>query len=281
MTRQVQLAGRGLHTGAACSVTLSPTRSPVEFVHGQARIPLLELGVARADLGVRLAHRGTGFEVELVEHLFAALGGLGIYEGIEIRVDGPELPLVDGSARRFTDALLALAPPSGCPALVIQRRAELTVERSSYTFAPADEVNIEVEVQFRDLPVERAVWDGSRASFLADIAPARTFGFLSDADRLRRQGRALHVDPAVVLVFDDEGRALPPAAPVQPAELARHKLLDLVGDSYLYGGPPVGSLRAVRPGHAATHRVFEDALARGILRRVARPSAVISGTLRA
>lgn len=281
MTRRVQLAGRGLHTGAACSVTLTRSSAGVAFVHERGRVPLEELRVVRADLGVRLARPGSSFTVELVEHLFAALGGLGVYAGIELEVDGPEVPLVDGSAQRFAEALLALDAPSAPPALVVERAAQLKVERSSYFFEPADAVRLEVEVQFRELPAERASWDGSRAAFLTDIAPARTFGFLSDAELLRRQGRALHVDPAVVLVLDEAGRALAPAAPVGASELARHKLLDLVGDSYLYGGPPLGRLRATRPGHAATHRVFQEALAGGILRRVARPYAAISGTLRA
>jgi UDP-3-O-[3-hydroxymyristoyl] N-acetylglucosamine deacetylase len=126
-------------------------------------------------------------------------------------------------------------------------------------------VGLEVAVEYPETGPEAASWHGDRGDFLERIAPARTFGFLREAALLFDSGRARHVDPQAVLVFDAQGGVVGSSRPPGPAELARHKLLDLIGDLYLYGGPPLGRLRASRPGHRATHAVVRQALAEGIL----------------
>ena len=94
---------------------------------------------------------------------------------------------------------------------------------------------------------------------------ARTFGFSRDAMHLRDRGRARYVDPESVLVFHDDGTLALPSAMPKPNELAAHKLLNLAGDSWLYGGLPEGTVHAVRPGHTNNHGVFERALEAGVL----------------
>jgi UDP-3-O-[3-hydroxymyristoyl] N-acetylglucosamine deacetylase len=126
-----------------------------------------------------------------------------------------------------------------------------------------------VTIEFRARGVGSGVarWDGSAASFVSDIAWARTFGFRSQARALFAAGRASGADAESVLILDDEGNVEPPGRAAREGEFARHKLLDLVGDLYLAGGPPRGELLAQRPGHTATRAAIARAVETGLLTR--------------
>jgi UDP-3-O-[3-hydroxymyristoyl] N-acetylglucosamine deacetylase len=205
--------------------------------------------------------------IDLVEHLLAAFGGLGIRDGVGVRVEGPELPLLDGGARAFVDALQRLEAPPSPPTLVVAREGTLTHGRSSYRFTPGEGVSLGVAVAFREpVGAGEARWDGDPVDFAARIAPARTFGFVEEHAALLASGRARAVDPRAVVVFGPEG-PLYDASLSGPDEPARHKLLDLTGDLALYGGPPRGEIFASWPGHAATHAIVREALASGLLER--------------
>ena len=181
--------------------------------------------------------------------------------------------MLDGGSLELGRALLLLAPPREGPRLVVRRAWEISVEGSSYGFEPARETHVDVEVDFPrgGFGRQRASFDGSARRFLDEIAPARTFGFLEDAFALRARGRAKHVDPGSVLVLDEDGKALAPAAAPGPDELARHKLLDLMGDLFLHGGPPLGRVSAIRPGHAKTHLALGKALREGVCELLPSP----------
>jgi UDP-3-O-[3-hydroxymyristoyl] N-acetylglucosamine deacetylase len=227
-----------------------------------------ELRVVRADRGVRVAASRIGLDVELVEHLFGALAGLGVQRGIALSVHGPEVPLLDGAALEFAMAIAALAPPRDLPKLRVVRDGRVEIGASTYDFAAGPRAEAAVSVAFPGRGTETASWDGSVAGFVSGIARARTFGFRGDYAALREQGRAAHVDPHSVLVLEADGRVLPSTEPEKPNELALHKLLDLLGDLYLFGGPALGRVNAIRPGHTATHAAVREALERGILARV-------------
>lgn len=259
--------GPCLHSGASGSVRLNRRTGPVCLVQAGQSAAIAELSVERADRGVLVARAGGAPRVDLVEHLFAALGALGIGAGLEIEVDGGELPLLDGGAAEWGAALGALGLARARRTLTVVREGVIDHGGSRYAFRPATAPRIDVEVEFPGVGTQRARWDGNAVKFLSEIAPARTFGYRRDLDELRAQGRARHVDTRAVLVLDDEGNAIPPSAAMQPDELARHKLLDLIGDLYLHGGPPLGEIRARRPGHAATHAVVEKAIAHGLMER--------------
>lgn len=229
-------------------------------------MPLEALSVTRADQGVML--EGGGLRVDLVEHLLSAMAALGIREGLRIDIHGPEVPLLDGGAAAFFDALASLGIPPSPPSLVIERAATLRQGESVYRFEPSDDVFVEVEVDF-DHPLlrkQRADWGGDATDFRERIAPCRTFGFLRDAERLRARGRGLGVDPRFVIVLTEEA-ALEASMPLRPNEAACHKLLDSMGDLAVYGGPPQGKVFATRPGHEKTHAIVHEALEQGVLRR--------------
>lgn len=259
--------GPGLHTGVQCSLVLARAPGPLCFIIGEDEIDRSLMRALRADYGVELDLGGRA-KVDLVEHLFAAFAGLSIQHGVRIVAGGPEIPLLDGGAREFAAALQALGPPRSPPQLRVVQAGEVITDRSRYSFEPQEGIHVGVEVDFSPFGTQRASWDGSSAAFLSQIAPARTFGFRSDARRLRASGRATHVDPSAVIVIEDDGSVLPPFRPPEDSELARHKLLDLLGDLFLFGGPPVGKLFAQRPGHRASHRAIEQALEFGLLERI-------------
>ncbi len=265
--KSVKLRGVGLHSGAACSLTLHRADGAVCFAAAGGLATREDLSVVRADRGVCVSAAAVALEVDLVEHLFAALGGLGVQHGIVIEVEGPELPLLDGSALALARAVQSLSPPLSPPSLYVARPGVIELGESRYDFKTAAAAGITVDVEFAPLPPESAHWDGTPDAFVGSIAAARTFGFRREYASLRAAGRAAHVDPASVLVLEEDGSVAPGSPPLVPRELARHKLLDLVGDLYLWGGPPRGLVHAVRPGHARTHQAVRRALGEGLLAR--------------
>ena len=204
-----------------------------------------------------------GARVGTVEHLFAALGGAGIHEGLRITIEGDELPILDGGAVAWSDALADV--PAQSPPFRITRTTTLEVGASRYDFRVVDALEVAVTVDFDDARLApHASWSGDRADFVARIAPARTFGFAHEVEALLARGLAQHVAPESVLVIAPDvihhaGR------PFTADEPARHKLLDLIGDLYLHGGPFRGRVHASRPGHAATHAAMARAWEEGIL----------------
>src|SRR5688572_21248287 len=267
---RLKLCGVGLHSGVAAGVTLARRPGPTSLVQHGTRVRTSELRVARTDSGVSVRNHDGRLSIDLVEHFFAALAALNAHEDLEAHIEGPEFPLLGGGASEWLAALetlgLGLAPRP--PMRRIAKPARLSYGPSSYDLTPGEASELSVTVEFAGhLGVQAASFDGNLAHFRAEIASARTFGFRRDAEQLRSQGRAAHVDPQSVLVFNDDGSlALPGSLPPRPNELAAHKLLDLMGDSFLYGGLPQGSLRAHRPGHGPNHAMFAEALATGIIR---------------
>ena len=263
------LRGVALHRGGPATVRIEAAAGPITIVQRGVEASLADLQIARADRGVTLASADGRIRVDLVEHLFAALGGLGVRAGVRITIDDDELPLLDGGARLFAEAILALgvAPEPASSPPVITRNASISRGNAVYVFTPGRDVALRVDVEFR-APVGRqsAAWSGDADDFVKRIAPARTFGWADEHAALLASGRAAAVDLAAVLVYGDDG-AIAGCRPATKNEAARHKLLDLIGDLAIHGGPPRGSLTAQRPGHAATHAVVAQAFALGVLAR--------------
>jgi UDP-3-O-[3-hydroxymyristoyl] N-acetylglucosamine deacetylase len=273
---RIGFSGAGLHSGEPCSVTLLRLPGPFRLGPAGRQYTRDDLRLLRADSGVSVGSND-GFAVDLIEHLFAACAGLGVQRDVAVIVEGPEIPLLDGGAEDLGRSLMALGIESCAPGLVIARAGVVEVGESRYRFEPAPLSTVTVRVEFAPLGSQTAHWDGSRAGFLAEIAPARTFGFRSQATDLRSRGRAAFVNPRSVIVLEDDGTVLEPGTPPRPGELARHKLLDLLGDLYLYGGPPRGHVDATRPVHLSNHKALLEGLGLGLLERIVEPSARDAG----
>lgn len=264
----IVIQGRGLHGGAPSTVRLIPEAGAVRLRCGTAEARIAELVVDGRGRSTTVTTHDGRLTVRTVEHLFAALGSMSIRDGVVIEVDGPEIPLLDGGACAFVDALRSLGLGPSPPVLRVIRPGAIEVGASRYDLVPPehdDDVQVEVEVDFDDARLERhARWNGDAADFRERIATARTFGFEHELGELLARGLASHVAPESVVVVTRE-EILSAGPPFRSDELARHKLLDLVGDLYAHGGPPLGRVRATRPGHAATHEAMQRALSSGLL----------------
>ena len=268
MAGPVVVEGVGLHSGASCRVVLMARPGPVSLrVHG-VDAAIRDLVVGSTVGATTVQDRSGALRIGTVEHLFAALAGLGVYDGLVIDVHGPEMPLLDGCASAWCEAIARVLPsqlPAATRPLHVTRAARFEVGSSRFELAPGDGIDVRVRFEVDDPRLDRdASWNGEADDFIARIAPARTFVLARDLDELARRGLARHVDPACVVVVTPDG-ILHAGRPALPDEPVRHKLLDLIGDLYLAGGPALGRFHAVRPGHTANAHVLRRALDDGVL----------------
>jgi UDP-3-O-acyl-N-acetylglucosamine deacetylase len=265
------IEGRGLHTGVPGAVRFERYEGEAVVVRASgAAATVAELHVVDTLRSTTIAIGGV--RVGTVEHLFAAFAGLGIHRGVVVTIEGAEVPLAGGGARVYADALASLGVQASRPPLRVARDGVVELGESRYELrcngaTDPDAVVLEVAIDYEDARIATSAhWTGDAEDFRERIAVARTFGFERELGELLARGLASHVTPESVVVIGDD-RVFAAGAPFTADEPARHKLLDLAGDLYLYGGPPRGILRAVRPGHAATHALVPLALERGLLVR--------------
>jgi UDP-3-O-[3-hydroxymyristoyl] N-acetylglucosamine deacetylase len=207
-----------------------------------------------------------GVEVATVEHLLSACMGLGI-DNLLVEIDGAELPILDGSSAQFVQVL----QNAGVKQLTAPQRLirilepiEVRMGSKSASLLPADDfdgLDLDVTIRFADpaIGVQNRRVRLTPESFLSDVADARTFGFLADAERLRAAGlaRGASMDNAVVV---DGGRVVNPEGLRFDDEFVRHKLLDAIGDLALVGAPICGRFVAEQPGHALNARLVRALL---------------------
>ena len=255
------LQGVGLHSGAIVSLRLLPASASVGLVFrdgptGQ-EIPALAANVIDTSRCTRLGVKGV--EVQTVEHVLSALSGMGVDDAL-IELTGGEAPAGDGSAAPFV-ALIAEAglrqQETASSALVLQQSLVVTEGSASIIAIPADRFSATVVLDYPRhsyLGTLAAVFDEASDDYAEMIAPARTFGFLSELAALRARGLGLGAtrDNAVVLGEDCYETPLRFSN-----ELARHKLLDLIGDLALLGQPLRASVFAVKPGHTLNVRLAD------------------------
>ena len=260
--RSVSCSGIGLHSGEKVKLSLRPARAGYGVRFRRADLGGVEIP-ATVDNVDRL-HYATGLSrdagtVETVEHLLAALVSLGV-DNVVVELNQAEVPIMDGSAASF----VYLVHEAGLKRLTRPRRylkvlrpISLTRGEKRIALYPSDHFKVTYSISF-DHPLLRHMTHTlrvTRESFVDEIAPARTFGFLKEVEMLRQKGLALggSLDNAVVLGetgvlnsslrFDDE--------------FVRHKILDVIGDLALVGYPVIGHLVAHRGGHEL-HAAFAE-----------------------
>lgn len=265
-------AGVGVHTGAHVRLALAPgaADSGIVFVRSDVKdtdnvLPAHADFVSTTRNGTTLRNRA-GVELATVEHLLAACAGLGI-DNLLVEVEGPELPILDGSSAPFVKALMN----AGIKPLYAQQRVihilepvEVRMGAKSAAFLPAEDfdgLDLDVTIRFADaaIGVQRKRMLLSQDSFLTDIAQARTFGFLADAEKLKAAGLASGASMANTVVIDG-GQIVNPEGLRYEDEFVRHKLLDAIGDLALVGGPICGRFVADQPGHALNARLVRALL---------------------
>lgn len=234
----VSVSGIGIHTGAPATMTFKPAQDGIHFV----RLDLAHSTPIIADLAhVGSTLRGTNLknetaEVWTVEHVLSALHALGLTD-VCVEMDGPEPPIMDGSAQVFTKHLQQAGLtdlPEEEPVLNLKKPVTYSAGAISYTAEPADQLTLTFVYEHKHPLVGRQEYTllFSTENYLAQIAPARTFGFEEELAFLKAHGLAKggSLENAVVVGKDKFLNELR-----FPDELVRHKILDLVGDLRLIG----------------------------------------------
>jgi UDP-3-O-[3-hydroxymyristoyl] N-acetylglucosamine deacetylase len=268
----VTIAGIGVHSGAPANLTLHPAEANTGIV-------FLRSGAeGRADRELQANYRSVtatefatvlgdhnGPAVSTTEHVLAALHGCGVDNAV-VEVDGPEVPIMDGSAAPFVAAI----DQAGIVVLAEQRRYIQVLKtvrvgkgESHGELRPhLRGLRIETEIEF-DHPMigrQAVAVDVEPDTFRRDLARARTFGFMRDVSKLWSAGYALgaSLDNTVVVAED---RVLNAEGIRFPDEFVRHKAVDAIGDLALAGAPIIGAYRSVRGGHKLNHAVLSALMA--------------------
>ena len=269
---RVSLEGFGVHSGRPVSVSFHPADpdTGIVFVHsdhnGATReIRALVSEIGATDLCTALGDP-SGHHVGTVEHVMAALFGLGI-DNVAIEVEGDEMPILDGSAAGFVEAI----DQAGVETLDVKRRyirvtkpVRIDSGASFAEFQPYDGTRFEVEIDFESPAIGRQSFDADidAGTFRRDIARARTFGFMKDVERLWAAGHALGSSLENSVVIGDDSRVINMEGLRFKNEFVRHKLLDAMGDLALAGARFIGCYRSYRGGHrlnaAALRHLLSD-----------------------
>lgn len=253
--------GVGLHSGAKVGMQLLPAApdTGIVFRRDGARIPALWSNVVDSTLNTTLSN-GEGVRIGTIEHLLAALAGCEVDNAV-VELDGPEVPIMDGSAEPFVFLIeCAGLVQQDAPRRAIKVLRPITVAEGSKSASllPQDGFSMTVEIDFDSGAIRRQNIDLvlDAATFKTEIARARTFGFLHEVDRMRAAGlaRGGSLENAVVVSGDT---VLNEGGLRYADEFVRHKVLDAIGDLALAGAPIIGHFRGVRSGHALNRRVLE------------------------
>ncbi len=265
------LMGAGVHSGKPVTVHFLPADADTGVVFQlssgsegrEFRALVSEIGAT--DLCTMLGDPA-GEHIATVEHLMATLFGLGI-DNVVIEIDGHEVPILDGSAVAFVEAM----DHAGIDTLPAKRRYIRVVKpvriengASWAEFRPYGGTRFEVEIDFESPAIGRQLFasDINADIFRRDIARARTFGFMKDVERLWAAGYALGSSLENSVVIGDDNRVINMEGLRYPNEFARHKTLDAMGDLALAGARFIGCFRSYRGGHrlnaAALRRLLSD-----------------------
>lgn len=248
------IEGVGVHSGAHCRVHLHRDDGPLRFVLGGARIPARLEAVVATPRCVVLGDGGAA-RIATVEHLLAALRVAGFWSGVAIEVSGPEVPILDGSAAPWLDALATLGPaPAAPPAWRPARTLALVHGSTRLELTPGPE-RLDVGIDYDHPAIGRQRWSGGPDDY-AGVLSARTYVTHVELATLLAAGGLRGAAEGRGIVFGGDG---PQAALRWPDEPVRHKALDALGDFALLGVPLEGCLTIERGSHAA-HVAFMQRL---------------------
>jgi UDP-3-O-[3-hydroxymyristoyl] N-acetylglucosamine deacetylase len=264
-------AGIGVHTGAYTRVSVRPgaVNSGIVFVRTDVKdadgvVPATGEAVCRTQLGTVIGN-ADGVTVATIEHLMAAFVMLGVDNAV-VEVDGPEMPIMDGSSQPFIRILdrAGLRPQEAARSYIeILDAVEVVDGDKRASLQPADGFEVAFEIDFETAAIGRQAIDlpMDEQAFREELAECRTFGFLNDVEHLRSIGLARGGSLENCVVVDGD-RVLNPEGLRRPDEFVRHKALDAIGDLYTLGGPLLGRFEAVCAGHSLNNALVRALLAR-------------------
>ncbi|OGQ01548.1 MAG: UDP-3-O-[3-hydroxymyristoyl] N-acetylglucosamine deacetylase, partial [Deltaproteobacteria bacterium RBG_19FT_COMBO_52_11] len=259
----VHCSGIGLHTGVPCNLTIrpAPTDSGIVFIREdlpqKIRIKAHIDNVVDATLATTLG-RGEA-RVSTVEHLMAAFAGLGI-DNAEVDLDGPEVPIMDGSSEPFNTLLKKAGiqiQDKVRKFVIIKRPVTVTDGDRQATLLPSNDFKISYTIDFNHPLISNQYYliQISNGNFEREICRARTFGFLKEYEMLKAKGfaRGGSLENAVVI---DDTRVINESGLRFSDEFVRHKILDSIGDLWLLGAQVIGHFVCYKSGHTLNHKLI-------------------------
>lgn len=258
--------GRGLHTGGPVRMSICPASAEhgiwfkrVDVEGPSALIPARWDIVDHSPLCTKLVNEA-GISVSTVEHLMAALMGCGVHNAL-IEIDGPEVPILDGSAVPFVRGIMARGLQRlAAPVRAFEVLEEVTVTHGDAvaSIKPSHMMKIEFHIDFTDAAIGRQskVLNMANGSFARELSDSRTFCRKADVDAMQANGLALGGAPGENAVVFDGARVVSPGGLRHADEPVRHKMLDALGDLALAGAPVIGHYTGNRAGHTITNMLL-------------------------
>jgi len=265
LRNSIKAVGIGLHTGKNINMELFPSEinSGINFIRTDIDetivIPAIAENVGDTSLSTALVKDDV--KISTIEHLLSAIAGLGV-DNCLIKVDGPEVPIMDGSSSPFV-FLIQSAGLEEQEALkkFIKVKKEVTVTRDDAyaTIKPFDGFKVSFKVSF-DHPVHKklpseSIIDFSTTSFVKEVCRARTFGSMSEAEFLKSRNLALGASVSNAIVFGED-EILNEEGLRFNDEIVKHKTLDAIGDLYLLGGNLIGEFSGYKSGHELNNKLL-------------------------
>ncbi len=261
----ISCTGIGLHSGEKVHMTIKP--APIDTgirfirkdIRGQCEIRAQSESVINTTLCTVIGNSGA--HISTIEHLMGAFFGFGIDNAI-IEIDGPEVPIMDGSAAPF----IFLLKSAGIKVqkkpkefIVVKKALHVKEGNKSITIRPSRELKISYAIDFHHPLISKEQYDFtfSGRRFIDEISRARTFGFLKDIEKLRQAGLAKggSLDNAIVI---DDFRVLNQDGLRYNNEFVRHKILDFMGDISVMGAPIIGHFIVDKSGHSLNHTMLKE-----------------------
>lgn len=274
LTTAITLTGRGLHSGAPARLVLRPApgdrgiwfRRADIACDGSGRDPMIPArwDAVRQSPLCTLIENADGVSVSTIEHVMAALAGCGVHNAV-LDIDGPEVPILDGSALDFVRAILNVGVtrlPERLRAIEVLAPVEVRRGEAMARLDPGAGLRIEFRIDFADqaIGVQSKTLNMANGGFVRELCDSRTFCRKADVDAMRAQGLALGgtLDNAVVV---DGAQVLTPGGFRHADEAVRHKMLDALGDLALAGAPLLARYTGNRAGHALTNDLLRQLFA--------------------
>lgn len=266
---EVVFEGVGLHSGAPVRMVLRPAVADHGVVFHRVDLSVDHSGadpfvVARWDHVVAsklctLVANAAGVSVSTIEHIMAALAGCGI-QNVLIEIDGPEVPILDGSAAQFVAGILSAGItilPAPVRAIRVLKTIELRDGDAIVRLEPSDMLEIDFQIDFAEAAIgqQSKSLNMANGAFVRELSDSRTFCSNSDVLVMRARGLALGGTLENAVVFDGD-KVLSPGGLRYDDEPVRHKMLDALGDLALAGAPILGRYTGIKAGHAMTNRLL-------------------------
>jgi UDP-3-O-[3-hydroxymyristoyl] N-acetylglucosamine deacetylase len=266
----VCFSGTAVHTGSIVHLRLRPQKTPQGIRFIRTDLPLHPMVIASYEYVKEKPFctsicNGDGVEVHTIEHLMAALFSVGIYN-VDIEINGPEVPIMDGSSQMFIDALQSQPIKKfnkSYPVLKIIKEKRISNDYGSIAVLPSSMVSYQVSIDAVNRYGEKlgqqsyACRGGDEQSFYSDIAPARTYGLVKDVEKFHAAGLALGASLDNTIGIDN-GQVMNEGGLRYENEMARHKVLDLIGDLSLAGCKILASFVGINSGHSMNNQLLRE-----------------------